>query len=78
MLGSHGHHGGTDLIKHVPVELWQAKLGLSLLRQRAKGANSQFAPYIELLPSVHQGVPIFFDGSLIPPEIFFGTIVSWL
>ena len=57
--------GDTDLIDRVPAELWQARLGLSLLRQRGKGAHSAFAPYIELLPSVHHGVPMFFDGDTL-------------
>ena len=50
---------------HIPNELWQAQLGLALLRQRAKGSASEFSPYIELLPSVHHGVPIFFNGETL-------------
>jgi len=49
--------GLLELIDQVPGELWSARLGLSLLHERAKGATSVFAPYINLLPAVHQAGP---------------------
>jgi len=55
----------TDLIDRVPAELWQAKMALCLLRQRSKGAQSAFAPYIDLLPAVHHGVPMFWNGDTL-------------
>ena len=33
--------------------------------QRSKGNTSSFAPYIHLLPTVHHGVPIFFNGEAL-------------
>ena len=44
----------TRLIDQVPADLWSAKLGLALLRERALGAKSRFAPYVRLLPAAHQ------------------------
>ena len=55
----------ADLFAKVPHDLWQAKLGLALLRQRAKGEKSAFEPYIELLPSAHSGIPMFFNGEAL-------------
>lgn len=52
--------GLLELIDQVPEELWSARLGLALLHERAKGPKSLFTPYVNLLPAVHRGVPLFF------------------
>ena len=57
--------GFGELAARVPGELWQARLGLSLLRERSQGRHSSFSPYIELLPAVHRGIPIFFSGDTL-------------
>jgi len=54
-----------DVIARVPKELWSSKLGLVLIRERVAGAASTFAPYVNLLPSVHEGNPTFFAPDAI-------------
>jgi len=52
-----------NVVDRVPNEFWSSKVGLVLLRERVAGAHSAFAPYITLLPAVHEGSPTFF-----PPD----------
>lgn len=49
------------LVDRVPSELWGARLGLVLLSHRAQGAGSAYAPYVGLLPSRFDGIPVFFS-----------------
>ncbi|KAL5052501.1 hypothetical protein RYX36_033183 [Vicia faba] len=49
-----------QLSSHVPDELWAMKLGLKLLRERAK-LGSFWWPYISNLPETYT-LPIFFPG----------------
>ncbi|KAG7032561.1 Histone-lysine N-methyltransferase setd3 [Cucurbita argyrosperma subsp. argyrosperma] len=50
----------VNLARQVPEELWSMKLGLKLLKERAK-VGSFWWPYIGNLPEVFS-VPIFFPG----------------
>ncbi|EPS70598.1 hypothetical protein M569_04159, partial [Genlisea aurea] len=50
----------VDLARHIPEELWQMKLGLKLLQERAR-TGSFWWPYISNLPETFS-VPIFFSG----------------
>ena len=60
--GGDDHPGLVTLINQVPEDLWGAKLGLRLLRERCFGQSSSFWPYISALPSGIHGLPIFYDG----------------
>jgi len=53
------------LLDQVPAELWAARLGLVVLDHRAKGSDSLYAPYVSLLPSRFDGVPIFFSREAV-------------
>ena len=62
------------LIEQVPEDLWSARLGLALLRERALGPRSLFVPYVNLLPAVHRGLPAFFRPEAVaamqyPPAV---------
>ena len=62
------------LIEQVPEDLWSARLGLALLRERALGPRSLFVPYVNLLPAVHRGLPAFFKPEAVaamqyPPAV---------
>lgn len=54
-----------QVMSRVPNELWSSKLGLLLVRERIAGQHSLFAPYITLLPSVHEGNPLFFQHDAV-------------
>lgn len=69
--------GLLELIDQVPAELWSARLGLSLLHERAKGPKSVFAPYVNLLPAVHRGVPLFFSPAAVA-ELQYPPVVEQL
>ncbi|XP_009611032.1 uncharacterized protein [Nicotiana tomentosiformis] len=59
-LDAGAHSALINLAQHVPEELWAMKLGLKLLRERAK-KGSFWWPYISNLPETYT-VPIFFPG----------------
>lgn len=62
-------------IDAVPSEFWSSKLGLALLRERVAGQHSPFAPYVNLLPSVHEGSPTFFAPEAIR-ELQYAPLVA--
>jgi histone-lysine N-methyltransferase SETD3 len=53
------------LASDIPPELWGAKLALALLRERALGPESSYAPYVEALPAAFPGVPLFWGPEAI-------------
>lgn len=63
------------VIEDVPEEFWSSKLGLVLLRERVAGQHSAFAPYVNLLPSVHEGSPTFFQPEAIQ-ELQYAPLVA--
>lgn len=63
------------VIDAVPSEFWSSKLGLVLLRERVAGQHSNFAPYVNLLPSVHDGSPTFFTPEAIR-ELQYAPLVA--
>ena len=69
--------GLLELIDQVPGELWSARLGLSLTHERAKGPKSMFTPYINLLPAVHSGIPLFFGPDAVR-ELQYPPVVEQL
>ena len=54
-----------EVMSRVPSDLWSSKLGLLLVRERIAAQHSLFAPYITLLPSVHEGNPLFFQHDAV-------------
>lgn len=50
------------LVQRVPAELWSMRLALALLEERARGEESDWAPYIALLPASYPGCPLFWSG----------------
>ena len=63
------------VVDSVPSELWSSKVGLVLLRERVAGQHSKYAPYINLLPSVHEGSPMFYPPDAIR-EIQYAPLVA--
>ena len=59
----------------IPDEFWSSRLGLVLLRERVAGQHSPFAPYINLLPSVHEGSPTFYPPDTIR-ELQYAPLIS--
>lgn len=55
----------TALCQKIPKDMWPLSLGLVVLAERAKGARSSFEPYVKLLPTSYNGVPIFFGPNAI-------------
>ena len=63
------------VVETVPDEFWSSRLGLVLLRERVAGQHSPFAPYINLLPSVHEGSPTFYPPDAIR-ELQYAPLIS--
>lgn len=55
----------ATLAADIPPELWGARLALALLRERARGGASRFAPYIRALPASFPGVPLFWGQEAV-------------
>ena len=56
------------LIEQVPEDLWSARLGLALLRERALGPRSLFVPYVNLLRGRAPRPPRVFRSSRQSPR----------
>jgi hypothetical protein len=54
-----------ELIRKIPASFWGLRLALRVLEQRAMGERSPLNTYLRHLPSVVQGMPMFFSRVLL-------------
>jgi len=65
--------GQAILKSRIELRSKHSLLAAYLLSEKAKGVKSRWAPYIEILPSSFDSVPIFFDADLV--KLLRGSIV---
>ncbi len=49
----------------IPVDLWQLRLGLRVMHERVRGADSLWAPYINALPAAFPGDILRWGGGIV-------------